>query len=234
LQASNAALTIRRLDVAALFSQAIANPTVFGLTNVTKAAAPGLAPGTSSYDMSKIAPNANQYMFWDDLHPTATVHAELAQFALVAVLLPGDFDRDGRVTSADIQAMLQSLTDLKTFQAENNLSAEDMLALGDINGDGRITNADIEPLLKLIANQNPGNGSTAAVPEPDSFGLLIVAGWGLIVARHVCRRCANEKAPRFSCWTTRSKMNGAGTVARSHLLGLTVNDEYGPKSVFGN
>ena len=99
LQASNAALTIHRLDVATLFSQAIANPAHFGLTNVTNAAAPGLEPGASSYDTSKIAPNANQYLFWDDLHPTATVHAELAQFALEALLLPGDFNRDGQVTS---------------------------------------------------------------------------------------------------------------------------------------
>ena len=77
LHASNAPLKIHRLDVATMFSQAIANPAVVGLTNVTNAAAPGLEPGASSYDTSKIAPNANQYMFWDDLHPTATVHAEL-------------------------------------------------------------------------------------------------------------------------------------------------------------
>ena len=122
LQTRNAALSIHRLDVATLFTQAIANPAVFGLTNVTNAAAPGLEPGTSSYDTSKIAPNANQYMFWDDLHPTATVHAELAQFALEALLLPGDFNRDGHINAADIPIMLTALTDLNTLRAHYGLS----------------------------------------------------------------------------------------------------------------
>ena len=40
----NSALAIHRLDVASLFSQAIANPAAFGLTNVTDSAAPGLGP----------------------------------------------------------------------------------------------------------------------------------------------------------------------------------------------
>jgi phospholipase/lecithinase/hemolysin len=112
LQAGNAALTVRSLDVASLFSQAIADPAEFGLTNVTTPAAPGLEPGTSSYDRSRIATNANQYLFWDDLHPTTTVQAELAQYALVQLMLPGDINRDGKVNTADVSAMMSALVNL--------------------------------------------------------------------------------------------------------------------------
>jgi phospholipase/lecithinase/hemolysin len=105
LEAANAALTISRLDVAALFGQAIADPGAFGLTNVTDAAAPGLEPGDSSYNTALIAPNAHEYLFWDDLHPTATVHAHLAEQALALLLadegLPGDYNGDDLVNAAD-------------------------------------------------------------------------------------------------------------------------------------
>jgi phospholipase/lecithinase/hemolysin len=96
----NLALTIFRFDVAALFNQALASPQSFGLTNTTASAAPGLTPGASSYNTNQIAPNADEYLFWDDLHPTATVHAALAKRAL-AVVSRGDFNWDGVVDAAD-------------------------------------------------------------------------------------------------------------------------------------
>jgi len=78
-------LAFFRLDVASLFADAIAMPAKFGLTNVTSAAALGLQPGASSYNTSQIATNASEYLFWDDLHPTATVHSILATRALALV-----------------------------------------------------------------------------------------------------------------------------------------------------
>lgn len=102
LENNNPALTILRFDVAGLFGDAIANPGAYGLTNVTQAAAPGLEPGDSSYNTNQIAPNAHEYLFWDDLHPTATVHAALARAMLDSLLAqPGDFDKDGDVDAAD-------------------------------------------------------------------------------------------------------------------------------------
>jgi hypothetical protein len=101
LEISNPALTIFRVDVAAMISQAIANPPLFGLTDVTRAAAPGLQPGATSYNTSQIAPNVSQYLFWDDLHPTTTVHAILSQRVLSLTLMRGDYNRDGDVDVAD-------------------------------------------------------------------------------------------------------------------------------------
>ena len=62
---------MNQLDVYSLVNDARANPPLYGLTNVTASAAPGLSPGATSYDTSQIVPNPNQYLFWDDLHPTA-------------------------------------------------------------------------------------------------------------------------------------------------------------------
>jgi len=104
-------------------------------------------------------------------------------FELSPVRLPGDFDLDGQVTSADVAAMLQSLTDLNNFQANNKLSAAELLAIGDLNGDGRINNADIQALLDLLTGQNLGNATVAAVPEPTSIGLLSLAVFGLFALR---------------------------------------------------
>jgi phospholipase/lecithinase/hemolysin len=101
LAGSNPALTIHRFDVASLISQAIASPAAFGLTNVTHPAAPGLQPGATSYNTSQIVPNPNQYMFWDDLHPTTAVHAILASRVLDLFRLPGDFNRNNTVDAAD-------------------------------------------------------------------------------------------------------------------------------------
>jgi len=98
---ANPLVTIHRLDVAALFNEALANPGAFGFVNVTDAAAPGLQPGASSYNTSQIAAQPNTYLFWDDLHPTAAVHAILAERALALFALAGDFNHDGVVDAAD-------------------------------------------------------------------------------------------------------------------------------------
>ncbi|HEX5472636.1 MAG TPA: SGNH/GDSL hydrolase family protein [Lacipirellulaceae bacterium] len=100
-QSSNPAANVYRLDIAALVGQVIANPQSFGLINVTDSAAPGLSPGESSYDTSHIVADPNQYLFWDDLHPTAAVHAILGERAVQLFFEPGDFNHDAKVDAAD-------------------------------------------------------------------------------------------------------------------------------------
>jgi phospholipase/lecithinase/hemolysin len=174
--AANAALTIHRLDVASLFSQAIANPAAFGLTDVTHSAAPGLTSGTSSYNTSQIAPNANQYLFWDDVHPTATVHAELAQYALVQLMLPGDVNRDGFINIADVSALEGALTDLSKYQSSNNLTSTQLTSIDNLNSDNLVTNTDLQGLIDLLANGGgTGGGALNAVPEPSAMVLSVLA-----------------------------------------------------------
>jgi autotransporter-associated beta strand protein len=89
--------------------------------------------------------------------------------------LPGDFNRDGQVTAADIPAMLTALTDLNTYASNNSLSPAQLAAIGDFDGDGQVTNRDIQGLLDLVASL--GGGSVAAVPEPST---AIMAALGLV------------------------------------------------------
>ena len=90
--------------------------------------------------------------------------------------LLGDFNRDGRVTSADIPAMLTGLDDLKSFTTTNNLNSADLISIGDIDGSGFVTNADIQALLTLLIS---GGSSAVAVPEPTTLVLLAFALPGL-------------------------------------------------------
>ncbi len=86
--------------------------------------------------------------------------------------VPGDFNRDNALSSADVQAMLSAMTDLSQYQADMSLSVNDLLEIGDLNGDGKLTNADIQALLELSANA--GSGTTTAVPEPNAIILAVV------------------------------------------------------------
>jgi hypothetical protein len=94
-------------------------------------------------------------------------------------LVPGDFNRDGRVDAADILSMLTALTNLSAYQSAKNLTSPQITLLGDLNGDGSVTNADIQSLLDRVAGSAGGSG--AGVPEPVSMVLILLAAasWSL-------------------------------------------------------
>ncbi|PSB12300.1 phospholipase [Pleurocapsa sp. CCALA 161] len=63
------------LDVSGLFENVLTNPENFGFTNVSD---PFLDPVTLNPSSS----NPDEYLFWDDTHPTAAFHDLLGDFAL--------------------------------------------------------------------------------------------------------------------------------------------------------
>ena len=67
---SNPEITIKEVDVHGLFTDIIADPGAFGLTNVTETA----------FDASTglVVANPDEYLFWDSIHPTAAGHQLLA------------------------------------------------------------------------------------------------------------------------------------------------------------
>ncbi len=173
LAAGNLELTFYRLDVAALFAEAMVDPAVFGLTNVTDAAAPGLEPGASSYDTSQIVPNPNEYLFWDEVHPTATVHAVLAERARMLLLgLPGDYNQSGGVDAADYTLW------------RDNLGALAGTLANDVDG-GEIGAAQYETWkgrfgqIGLVVSSH----GAQVVPEPISITLLMLGTIWLIPPR---------------------------------------------------
>jgi len=65
-------ITIRYLDIDHYLQQMVANPSAFGLTNVT--------------DEMRKSGATDGYLFWDDVHPTTQVHGLIADLAYDAVV----------------------------------------------------------------------------------------------------------------------------------------------------
>jgi phospholipase/lecithinase/hemolysin len=78
LRFSLAGVTIYEMDVASQLNAIQANPAAFGLTNVTQAA---LVNGS-------VVSNVDEYLFYDNLHPTRVGHQLIANTALQAVPEP--------------------------------------------------------------------------------------------------------------------------------------------------
>ena len=74
-QAPDSDLNIKLLDVNSLFKNAISNPAQFGFTNVTDACINNL---NCVFGGSTVQ---NQYLFWDNIHPTTVTHQEIAKLA---------------------------------------------------------------------------------------------------------------------------------------------------------
>jgi phospholipase/lecithinase/hemolysin len=72
------AIEIVRLDAYRLLNDITADPSAFGLTNVTAAC---IRPGTAPF----VCRDADEYLFWDGIHPSRAAHAITAHAAAVAL-----------------------------------------------------------------------------------------------------------------------------------------------------
>jgi outer membrane lipase/esterase len=74
-------IEIARLDAFALIHTIVADPAAFGFTNWTSACiTPGVAPFTCR--------QADEFVFWDGIHPTTHVHQIIAQEAATVLGVP--------------------------------------------------------------------------------------------------------------------------------------------------
>ena len=94
-------------------------------------------------DMSGSGSNQFDNPYGAAVGPTSTLYiadsgnSRIVQFE---ISLPGDFNRDGQVTVADIAAMMAALANLGGYQSANGLSDQQLLEIADVNGDGVIDN----------------------------------------------------------------------------------------------
>lgn len=139
-------------DVEATFARLLAEPTTFGFTNTTDPA--------FDVDSETAVPNPEDYVFWDEIHPTGAAHAILGDAVYVALQTPGDFTGDGVVDETDLQRVLTNFGQSTTpFDLEQ----------GDWDGDGQV---GINELDLVFANWT--QPQAANVPEPASILMLFV------------------------------------------------------------
>ncbi len=119
---SGKTLNLKPLDVFTLFNSVIASPSANGLINVT------------DKSQADLTVNPDRYFFWDDLHPTTTVHhlIALAAAALVAPPAPSpSFSVALSPTSVTVKAGLPA-TSTVTVTPANGFSGTVTLACGSL------------------------------------------------------------------------------------------------------
>ena len=170
-------LNLKALDVFSLFQSVIADPSTNGLTNVT------------DKSQGDVTVNPDQYLFWDDLHPTTTVHHLLAVAAAALVQPP----------SPSISAAL-SPTSVTVTAGNTATSTLTVTPAGGFNGSVSITCGSLPAYAACNTGSTPPvtfstaqkftitvttNGSSSATPAAllafgPSGSALAAAGLGLL------------------------------------------------------
>ncbi|MEM6328854.1 MAG: hypothetical protein AAF790_01260, partial [Planctomycetota bacterium] len=168
-QAATPGVDLFRLDLAGLLNDLVARAEQRGFTNATDSAAPGLDSGTAGSDTSQSVPNPGEYMWGDGVHPTAAVHRLLGFEAIRAVLPPGDYDRDGLTTGADLAVWSGEFGSIRELASDGN-------------GDGIVNGADYAAWRNSLQGSPPPLG----VPEPCGV-VLCLATAAAMAARRTTR-----------------------------------------------
>jgi len=158
--AAERSITILQMDVHTMFLDLLARPGAYGLTNVTDQALNG----------DTAAPNADEYLFWDDVHPTRVGHDLLV--ATSGWQVPGDTDGDFDVDAADYLAVKGNLP------TPGGMGRAD----GDLDGDEDVDADDLAILLGDRAPPPAAAGDGAPLPEPGTIWLLLTC-WPLLPRR---------------------------------------------------
>ncbi len=130
------------------------------------------------FTFGNFTPGAFDWLTYDE--PSGVLGLQLNS----AFHMKGDFNLDGKISNADIQAMLDALTDLNAYKSGHSLSDADLLTIADINGDGIVNEADENPFLQFLAG-SPLPSPLQGVPEPATV-VLLTAGMLVLFCRRSC------------------------------------------------
>jgi phospholipase/lecithinase/hemolysin len=86
--ASLDSLNLSTLNTYSLLDAIVADPAMYGFTNVTSPCVTGATDYVGGTACASTLAAQNKYLFWDDLHPTAAGHAIVANAALAVVTTP--------------------------------------------------------------------------------------------------------------------------------------------------
>lgn len=159
---------IDQLDIASLFSSAIANPAAYGFTDVTDQAD----------NNGTVVPNPDQYLFWDDIHPTRIGHQMVANAAFDLVTThnwiatastagwgtAGNWDPADAVDATWIANVQNTSTSAKTATVSTSASVRQIRVTGYSSGNniGTMT-VSIQPGVALAASQSISIGSAGVI-----------------------------------------------------------------------
>ncbi|MEM1026889.1 MAG: SGNH/GDSL hydrolase family protein [Planctomycetota bacterium] len=148
------------VDVQGLFFDLLEDPFAFGINDAIIQAI-NLPAGSDVSD----------YLFWDDVHPTATGHQLVADAALAQLLaLTGDYDGDGRVAQGDLNLVLSNW-------------GRDVAANGAPAGWvgaaplGTVDQTELNGVLGAWGSSAIPDLRGVVVPEPAVVALLVGAAW---------------------------------------------------------
>jgi len=92
--------------------------------------------------------------------------------------VPGDFNFDGRVTSADVPAMAAALANPSNFESTHGLNDSYLNFIGDLNGDGKVDIADYNLLSQRVNQPLAGDVNGDGIVNQADLN-IISANWQL-------------------------------------------------------
>ena len=119
IQQVNPGINIIPVNVYGIFNELLANPALYGFTNITTPAC-GTAPNVTSVQCGPQGSGApftyapgtqNTYLFADGVHPTSGAHAILAQYIESIIAAPGQMSLLPRAATAAYAAHQRALRD---------------------------------------------------------------------------------------------------------------------------
>jgi phospholipase/lecithinase/hemolysin len=167
-EASTDGASIKILDAYSLLDDAAANPAAFGLTNTTTPVWSGNFTSSSSGTLAATTTaTQDQYLFWDDFHPTAGIHQILANTA--AALVTPAASTQATVTGAGGYALTLNFgTTARATQAQAQLST----VSAAIGAGAVIANAPTSGALPVLAA-----GQTGLAEIDIGAAIVLTAGY---------------------------------------------------------
>ena len=157
-------LTIHTIDAWSVFNDILGNKDALGLTNTQDAACTGgisLLPLPICNSGDTVAPNVDEYLFFDKAHPTRMMHRFIARYAVEAIG-EGDMDGDGVLDTYDACPWTEDM-------ATRDLTGCDWAQRDDDN-DGVANGEDACELTPAGAEVNQ-EGCSAEQRDTDGDGL---------------------------------------------------------------